>query len=133
MQPCYAQPAARAKALSSPYQTAANVSARPASNSPRAKLDKQVSFDMPLELRNQVSRIALATERSAGAVSLMDARTKWNRIGLLSGTAREEAQPLLDPLYYIRKAVGPFAELTETETANLASGIKRSSPKSHRS
>ncbi|MGI9476397.1 MAG: DUF4159 domain-containing protein [Hyphomicrobiaceae bacterium] len=83
-----------------------------------------VSFDMPLELRNQVSRIALATERSAGAVSLMDARTKWNRIGLLSGTAREEAQPLLDPLYYIRKAVGPFAELTETDDANLASGLK---------
>ena len=84
-----------------------------------------VSFDLPLELRNQVSRIALATERSAGAVSLMDARTKWNRIGLLSGTAREEAQPLLDPLYYIRKAVGPFAELTETDDANLASGLKR--------
>lgn len=84
-----------------------------------------VSFDMPLELRNQVSRIALATERSAGAVSLMDARTKWNRIGLLSGTAREEAQPLLDPLYYIRKAAGPFAELTETDDANLASGLKR--------
>lgn len=84
-----------------------------------------VSFDLPLELRNQVSRIALATERSAGAVSLMDARTKWNRIGLLSGTAREEAQPLLDPLYYIRKAVGPFAELTETDDANLASGLDR--------
>jgi Domain of unknown function (DUF4159)/Aerotolerance regulator N-terminal len=85
----------------------------------------KVAFDMPLELRNQVSRIALATERSAGAVSLMDARTKWNRIGLLSGTAREEAQPLLDPLYYIRKAVGPFAELTETDDANLASSLKR--------
>jgi hypothetical protein len=84
-----------------------------------------VAFDMPLELRNQVSRISLATERSAGTVSLMDARTKWNRIGLLSGTAREEAQPLLDPLYYIRKAVGPFAELTETDDANLASSLKR--------
>lgn len=84
-----------------------------------------VAFDLPLELRNQVSRISLATERSSGAVSLMDARTKWNRIGLLSGSAREEAQPLLDPLYYIRKAVGPFAELTETDDANLASGLKR--------
>ena len=83
-----------------------------------------VSFNMPLELRNQVSHIALATERSAGAVSLMDARTKWNRVGLISGTAREEAQPLLDPLYYIRKAVGPFAELTESDNANLASSLK---------
>jgi hypothetical protein len=82
-----------------------------------------VTFDLPLELRNQVSRVAIATERSAGALSLMDARSRWNRIGLISGTAREEAQPLLDPLYYIRKAVGPFAELTETETANLAEGL----------
>ncbi|MBU2533198.1 MAG: DUF4159 domain-containing protein, partial [Alphaproteobacteria bacterium] len=84
-----------------------------------------VSFDLPLELRNQVARVALATERSAGAVSLMDSGTKWNRIGLLSGTAREEAQPLLDPLYYIRKAVSPFAELTETDDANLATGLKK--------
>ncbi len=84
-----------------------------------------VSFELPLELRNQVSRVALATDRSAGGVSLMDARTKWNRIGLLSGTAREEAQPLLDPLYYVRKAVGPFAELTESDDANLAAGIRR--------
>lgn len=96
----------------------------------RFKLDPgetraEVSFEMPLELRNQVSRVAIATESSAGAVSLMDAGTKWNRVGLLSGTAREEAQPLLDPLYYIRKAFSPFAELTESESANLASGIKQ--------
>ncbi len=84
-----------------------------------------VSFELPLELRNQVSRITIATERSAGAVSLMDARTKWNRVGIIAGSAREEAQPLLDPLYYIRKAVGPFAELVETDDANLASGLDR--------
>ena len=84
-----------------------------------------VSFDLPLELRNQVARVSIAAERSAGAISLMDARSKWNRVGLLSGTAREEAQPLLDPLYYIRKAVGPFAELSETDTVNLAEGLER--------
>jgi hypothetical protein len=84
-----------------------------------------VSFDLPLELRNEVSRVAIAAESSAGAVSLMDARSKWNRVGLLSGTAREEAQPLLDPLYYIRKAVGPFAELSEADTVNVAESLER--------
>ena len=59
------------------------------------------TFDMPLELRNQVTRVEIAGERSAGAVHLLDARSQWHRVGLLSGDIREQAQPLLAPLYYI--------------------------------
>ena len=40
------------------------------------------SFDLPLELRNQVTRIEIAGERSAGAVHLLDARSQWHRVGL---------------------------------------------------
>ncbi|HEY8194603.1 MAG TPA: BatA domain-containing protein, partial [Hyphomicrobium sp.] len=50
-----------------------------------------VTFDLPLELRNQVARIEIASERSAGTVSLIDAATQWHRVGLLSGESREEA------------------------------------------
>src|SRR5262249_9194225 len=63
------------------------------------------NFDMPLELRNQVTRVEIAGERSAGAVHLLDARSQWHRVGLLSGASREEAQPLLAPLYYIERAL----------------------------
>ncbi|HSR80171.1 MAG TPA: BatA domain-containing protein, partial [Hyphomicrobiaceae bacterium] len=34
------------------------------------------NFDMPLELRNQVTRVEIAGERSAGAVHLLDARSQ---------------------------------------------------------
>ncbi|PPD29584.1 MAG: hypothetical protein CTY20_06060 [Hyphomicrobium sp.] len=84
---------------------------------------KTVGFDLPLELRNQVTRIEIADERSAGAVSLLDARSQWQRIGLVSGESREQAQPLLAPLYYIEKAMAPFSEIVRPENSNLAGGI----------
>lgn len=80
-------------------------------------------FELPLELRNQVTRIEIAGEPSAGAVHLLDARSQWNRIGLISGESREQAQPLLGPLYYIQRALAPFAELVQPQDANLASGV----------
>ena len=81
------------------------------------------SFDLPLELRNQVTRIEIAGEPSAGAVHLLDARTQWNRVGLISGETREQAQPLLGPLYYIQKALAPFAELVQPKDSNIAAGL----------
>jgi hypothetical protein len=83
----------------------------------------RVAFDLPLELRNQVARIELAGERSAGTVSLIDAATQWHRVGILSGESREEAQPLLAPLYYIEKALKPYADLAIAKDANLAQGL----------
>ena len=83
-----------------------------------------ILFELPLELRNQVARIEIPAERSAGAVSLIDAATQWHRVGLISGESREQAQPLLAPLYYIQKALLPFAELAIAKDANLAANIE---------
>ena len=82
-----------------------------------------VTFELPLELRNQVARVELAGERSAGAVSLLDTRSQWHRIGLISGENREQAQALLAPLYYIEKALAPFAEMIKPKDANVAANI----------
>ncbi len=82
-----------------------------------------ITFDLPLELRNQVARIEIPGERSAGAVSLIDASTQWHRVGLISGESREQAQPLLAPLYYIQKALLPYAELAISKEANLAQSL----------
>lgn len=81
------------------------------------------TFELPLELRNQVTRIEIASEHSAGAVSLLDARSQWHRVGLLSGEAQEQAQPLLASLYYVQKALSPFADLITPKSANLDAGI----------
>jgi Domain of unknown function (DUF4159)/Aerotolerance regulator N-terminal len=80
-------------------------------------------IDLPLELRNQVTRIEVAGERSAGAVHLLDSRSQWHRIGLLAGTSRELAQPLLAPLYYLDRALAPFSELAKTDDANLVTAV----------
>ncbi len=81
------------------------------------------AFDLPLELRNQVTRVAISEETAAGAVSLLDSRAQWHRIGLLSGEAQEQSQPLLGPLYYIERALQPYAELVKPTSANLVEGI----------
>jgi hypothetical protein len=82
------------------------------------------AIEMPLELRNQVTRLEIAGSRSAGSVSLLDQRSQWQRVGLISGEAQEQAQPLLAPLYYIQRAVQPFSELILPKEKNLVSGIR---------
>ena len=82
-----------------------------------------ITFSLPLELRNQVTRVEIAGENSAGAVNLLDQRSQWQRVGLISGESQEKSQPLLAPLYYINKAVQPFAEVVLPKDANLAAGI----------
>ena len=81
------------------------------------------SFDLPLELRNQVTRIEIGGERSAGAVHLLDARSQWHRVGLYSSESQEQAQPLLAPLYYIERALVPFTEIARGEGANLIAAV----------
>lgn len=81
------------------------------------------TFNLPLELRNQVTRVEIGSERSAGAVSLIDSRSQWQRVGLISGESQEQSQPLLAPLYYIEKAVLPFSEIVRPKDQNLAAGV----------
>lgn len=85
--------------------------------------ETKATFELPLELRNQVSRVAIANTQSAGAVSLLDARSQWQRVGLISGESSEQAQPLLAPFYYIEKALSPTAEIVKPPDANLSAGI----------
>ncbi|HEY1944033.1 MAG TPA: DUF4159 domain-containing protein [Roseiarcus sp.] len=76
------------------------------------------NFDLPVELRNQVSRVVVGDENSAGAVWLMDEREKRRRVAILSGSSADVAQPLLSPVYYIRRALAPYAELREWRDAS---------------
>jgi hypothetical protein len=76
-------------------------------------------FDLPIELRNDVARVAIADERSAGAVTLLDERWKRRRVAIASGASADTAQPLLAPTYYLARALTPFADVRESrESAN---------------
>jgi hypothetical protein len=68
---------------------------------------------LPIEVRNSVSRLELVGEHSAGAVALLDDRAKRRRVGIVSGTTTDTAQPLLSPTYYVSRALSPFAEIRE--------------------
>ena len=70
-------------------------------------------FSLPIELRNDVARIEIDGEKSAGSVALLDDRLKRRRVGIVSGGSLDVAQPLLAPNYYLARALGPFADVRE--------------------
>ncbi|MBA3447059.1 MAG: DUF4159 domain-containing protein [Pseudaminobacter sp.] len=80
-------------------------------------------LEVPFELRNDFSSIAIDGEAHAGAVRVLDENAKRRRVGLLSQSEADQAQPLLSPLYYIRRALEPFADLVEPSSPDLAEAI----------
>ncbi|MEM1371697.1 MAG: DUF4159 domain-containing protein, partial [Pseudomonadota bacterium] len=83
----------------------------------------ETAFTLPLELRNQITRLRVLGSTSAATTFLLDARDQWQRVGLLSGQRSEQDQPLLGPMHYIENALSPFSELVKPQGANLADGI----------
>ena len=80
--------------------------------------EAQAKFTLPVELRNDIVRLEVAGSDTAGAVQLLDDRWRRRQVGLLYGTGSEAAQPLLSPLYYISRAIQPFADVREPRDAN---------------
>lgn len=76
--------------------------------------ETSAELSLPSELRNRLTRFEIAGLRSAGAVRLTDdtlARRKVALVGAASG--RGEAQELLSPLFYLRRALAPTTDLIE--------------------
>jgi Domain of unknown function (DUF4159)/Aerotolerance regulator N-terminal len=68
-------------------------------------------FELPVELRNDIARLEISGERSAGAVQLLDKRWRRRAIGIVSGATSDTAQPLLAPTFYLTRALAPFADV----------------------
>ncbi len=77
---------------------------------PRAR-ETEAAFDLPVELRNDIARLEIAGERSAGAVQLLDKRWRRRAIGIVSGSTSDTAQPLLASTFYLTRALAPFADV----------------------
>ena len=82
-------------------------------------------FDLPVEIRNDIARLEIAAERSSGAVQLLDKRWRRRSVGLVSGATSETAQPLLDAVYYLSRALNPFADVRVAEGRAPAREIER--------
>jgi Domain of unknown function (DUF4159)/Aerotolerance regulator N-terminal len=73
--------------------------------------ETEAAFDLPVELRNDIARLEISGERSAGAVQLLDKRWRRRAIGVVSGSSNDTAQPLLASTFYLTRALAPFADV----------------------
>jgi len=73
--------------------------------------EAEAAFDLPVELRNDIARLEISGERSAGAVQLLDKRWRRRAIGVVSGATSDTAQPLLASTFYLARALSPFADV----------------------
>ncbi|MDO1582299.1 DUF4159 domain-containing protein [Rhizobium oryzicola] len=77
----------------------------------------------PFEIRNDFARLTIEGQGNAGAVHLLDDGFKRRRVALLAGDTGNDMQPLLLPLYYIQRALQPYADLIEPRGADLSKTI----------
>ena len=77
----------------------------------RGKTEASVKLPLPLELRNRTARIAATNENAAGAVQLLDSSNRRRSVGLISASSSESQQPLLSDVFYIERALSPYADL----------------------
>ncbi len=73
--------------------------------------ETEAAFDLPVELRNDISRLEISGERSAGAVQLLDKRWRRRAVGVVTGATSDTAQPLLASTFYLTRALAPFADV----------------------
>ena len=74
---------------------------------------------LPLEIRNQTARLEIRGEDSAGAVQLLDSGGVERRAGIVSAATAENEQPLLSDVYYLERALAPFAEAQKGTISGL--------------
>jgi hypothetical protein len=78
-----------------------------------------VSIRLPVELRNRLVRLDIEGEAGSGSVVLMDERWRRRPVGLAGGNGAQAGAPLLDRLYYVQRALSPYADLHQGEVAEL--------------
>jgi hypothetical protein len=83
-------------------------------------LEAEAKFDLPVEIRNDISRLEITGERSAGAIQLLDKRWRRRTVGIVSGGTVDTAQPLLAATFYLTRALSPFADVRNA--GNVAAG-----------
>jgi hypothetical protein len=85
--------------------------------------ETEAEITLPVEIRNDIARLEIAGEHSAGAVQLLDKRWRRRSIGVVSGSTTETAQPLLASTYYLARALGPFADVRLADRGSAAQAV----------
>ncbi|MEO0879258.1 MAG: DUF4159 domain-containing protein [Pseudomonadota bacterium] len=81
-----------------------------------------VTMNLPLALQNDLNVARIDGVQSAGATYLADARDRRSLVGLVG--AGQQTDKLLDGVYYVQRALQPFAEFEYGSTeALIAAGV----------
>lgn len=86
--------------------------------------DAIATFELPVELRNDIARIEIVGARTAGSVLLLDQRSKRRSVGVVTGATADTAQPLLSPTYYVTRALKPFADVREARGQGASGSVE---------
>ena len=87
--------------------------------------ETEAELTLPVEIRNDIARLEIAGERSAGAVALLDKRWRRRSIGVITGSTADTAQPLLASTYYLTRALGPFADVRLADRGSPAQAVSQ--------
>lgn len=83
------------------------------------------TISAPFEIRNDIARLDVTGVDTAASVRLLDDSFRRRRVALISGEAADIAQPLLSPLYYINRALSPYADLIEADSEEMSASIPK--------
>jgi len=83
------------------------------------------TISAPFEIRNDIARLDVTGIDTAGSARLLDDSFRRRRVALISGEAADIAQPLLSPLYYINRALSPYADLIEAGNEQMSASVPK--------
>lgn len=87
--------------------------------------EAKANFDLPVELRNDIARLEIVGAKTSGAVQLLDQRSKRRSVGVVTGATADVAQPLLSPVYYVNRALKPFADVREARGQGPSQAVEQ--------
>jgi hypothetical protein len=85
--------------------------------------ETEAALTLPVEIRNDVARLEISAEHSAGAVQLLDKRWRRRSVGVVTGSSADTAQPLLASTYYLSRALAPFADVRIADSGSPAQAV----------
>ncbi|MGE0423123.1 MAG: DUF4159 domain-containing protein [Reyranellaceae bacterium] len=77
------------------------------------------TLNVPTEIRNRIIRLDIEGNTSAGATALLDERYRRRPVGILGEQQTASGQPLLQEVFFLERALEPYAQLTIGDAATV--------------
>jgi Domain of unknown function (DUF4159)/Aerotolerance regulator N-terminal len=90
-----------------------------------SETETEADLTLPVEIRNDIARLEISAEHSAGAVQLLDKRWRRRSVGVVTGSTADTAQPLLASTYYLSRALAPFADVRIADSGSPAQAVNQ--------